>query len=247
MKQWQSEGLVLRIRPYSESDKLVTLFTLEGGKVPALARGARKTRSKLAGVVDSFCRGDYLLYRGKTFTTIQQATLLEGFRRLREDVPLYFSALYLCELLEKVLEEHHPAEGVYRLALKALKALNDGELPRELVVRAFELLLLKELGYSPSLTGCVECGRREGPFLLSPAAGGLLCRGCLGQERGVALSSGSIALMQRILERGLGGLKVVRVPAAQLKELRQGSWDFFLYNTGIKNVKSRACLENLPG
>lgn len=246
MKQWQSEGLVLRIRPYRESDKLVTLFTLQEGKVPALARGARKTGSKLSGVVDSFCRGDYLLYRGRSLATIQQASVLEGFNRIRGDIPLYFSALYMCELLEKVLEEHHPAPAVYSLTLEALYAFNEGEASRELVLRSFELLLLQELGYSPSLAGCVECCRQEPPFVLSPAAGGLLCRECLGKERGLNLSSGSIALMQRILTRGLPAMKVVRAPAGQLKELNRVSWEFILYNTGIKNIKSRTSLENLP-
>ena len=246
MKQWQSEGLVLRIRPYSESDKLVTLFTLKEGKVPALARGARKTGSKLSGAVDFFSRGDYLLYRGKSLATIQQVSLLEGFCRIREDVSLYFAALYLCELLEKVLEEHHPAASIYGLALETLYTLNGGEVPRELVIPGFELLLLRELGYAPALTECVHCRCQDPPFFLSPAAGGLLCRGCRGLEKGRALSPGSIALMQRFLERGYAGLKVVRVPSAQLTEMTRVSWDFLVYNTGIKNVKSRACLESLP-
>ncbi len=246
MKQWESEGLVLRIRPYGESDKLVTLFTLEEGKVPALARGAKKTGSRLSGVVDSFSRGDYLLYRGRSLATIQQASLLESFPAIREDVSLYFTALYICELLEKVLEEHHPAKAVYSLALETLYALSGGDGSRELVTRGFELLLLNELGYCPSLSGCVECHGQEPPFIISPAAGGLLCPVCRGTERGISLSPGSIALLQRILGRGMKGIKVLRVPQGQLQELNPVCWEFLLYNTGINNVKSRAYLKNLP-
>lgn len=246
MKQWESEGLVLRTRPYGESDKLVTLFTLKEGKVAALARGARKTRSKLSAVVDLFSQGDYLLYRGRNLATIQQVSLLENFRAIREDVSLYFIALYICEVLEKVLEEHHPAESVYELALLTLHTLKDGHADRELVARSFEIMLLKELGYCPSLTGCLACGREEPPFILSPSAGGLLCHTCRQGEPGIHLSPGNIALMERILARGMEGVKVVKAPPKQLAELSQVTWEFLLYTTGIKNVKSRIYLEKPP-
>ena len=246
MKQWESEGLVLRTRPYGESDKLVTLFTLKEGKVGALARGARKTRSKLAAAVDLFSRGDYLLYRGKSLATIQQVSLLNNYRAIREDVALYFTALYICELLEKVLEEHHPVEGIYELALQTLQTLNDGSAHPELVTRSFEIMFLKELGYCPSLSGCLECGSEEPPFILSPSAGGLLCQACQQGEKGFSLSPGSIALMQRILDRGMQGIKVVKAPQKQLVELSQVTWEFMLFTTGIKNVKSRAYLEKPP-
>lgn len=246
MRQWESEALVLRTRPYGESDKLVTLFTLEEGKVAALARGARKTRSKLAAVVDLFSRGDYLLYRGKTLATISQASLLQNYRVIREDVSLYFIALYICELLEKVLEEHHPAEGVYHLALQTLQALNEGTAERELVIRSFEIMLLKELGYCPSLSECLACGGRDLSFVLSPSAGGLLCLACRQGEKSIPISAGSIALMQRILDRGMQGIKVVKAPPKQLGEISQVTWEFLLYTTGIKNVKSRVYLEKPP-
>jgi DNA repair protein RecO (recombination protein O) len=246
MKQWESEGLVLRTRPYGESDKLVTLFTLKEGKVAALARGARKTRSKLAAAVDLFSRGDYLLYRGKSLATIQQVSLLNNYRAIREDVPLYFCALYICELLDKVLEECHPAESIYDLALETLQILNDGTASPELVAGSFEIMLLNELGYCPSLSGCLECGREEPPFVLSPSAGGLLCPACQREEKGFHLSPGNIALMQRILARGMQGIKVVKAPPRQLVELSRVTWEFLVFTTGIKNVKSRAYLEKPP-
>ncbi len=242
MKQWKSEGLVLRVRPYAESDKMVTLFTLQEGKITAMARGARKTKSKLAAVVDMFIRSEYLLFRGRNMATVQQVSLLESFPQIRQDISLYFYVLYLCELLERVLEENHAVPEIYKLTLETLYALNEGIGDPALVVCAFKLILLKELGYCPVLEECLNCGTRQTLDHFSVSMGGVLCPVCSQSKSSISVSAASIALMRRILDNGLTGVRVVKTSLALKKELSQTLWNLISYNTGIVNIKSRKYL-----
>ncbi|HHX77046.1 MAG TPA: DNA repair protein RecO [Firmicutes bacterium] len=245
IKNWQSEAFVLWTKPYGEADKLVVLFTRRKGKVAAVARGARKAKSKLAGIVDMFVTGDYLLYQGKSLAIIRQAALLAEYSRLRESFEHYSHGVYLCELVNQVLEEACPAEALYDLMLMAFKALNRADSDPVLITRGFELLLLKELGYSPYLKGCLACGATAPPFIFSPAAGGLLCCRCSAGNKGtkgIALSQGSIALMKRILDRGLAGIGSLKAPAKVQDELNRLLWESITCNTGISGLKSKALL-----
>ncbi len=242
MKHWESEALVLRTRAYGESDKLVTLLTLKEGKVAAIARGGRKTKSKLSAAVDSFARGDYLFYRGKSLNTIQQVSIVESFFNIRNETELYFHGLYICELLEKVLEEGHPSIEIYKIALESFYCLNAKENNTPLITRCFELNLLNSLGYCPSLENCLNCGQENSPFFFSASEGGLLCSNCRIENKSFPVSLGSIALMQRILSMGFKGIKKVKLPEISNREITRVCWDLLLYNTEIKTIKSRAFL-----
>ncbi len=242
MKQWKSEGLVLRIRPYAESDKMATLFTLHEGKITAMARGARKTKSKLAAIVDMFIRSEYLLFRGRNMATVQQVSLLESFPQIRKDISLYFYALYLCELLERVLEENHAVPEIYKLTLETLYALNEGLGDPALIVCAFELILLKELGYCPVLEECLDCGKRQALDYFSVSMGGVLCLTCSQSKSSSSISAGSIAVMRRIVNNGLAGMRVVKTSPDLKNELSQILWNLISYNTGVVNIKSRRYL-----
>ncbi len=241
-KNWQSEAFVLWTKPYGEADKLVALFTRSNGKVAAVAKGARKAKSKLAAIVDMFVTGDYLLYQGKSLAIIRQAALLVKYSRLRESFEHYSHGVYLCELVNRVLEEACPSAALYDLMLGTFNALNQANSDPVLITRGFELLLLKELGYCPYLEGCLACGVTSSPFSYSPAAGGLLCRRCGAGNKGIALSPGSIALMKRILDRGMAGIGSLKASLKVQDELNSLLWESITYNTGVSGLKSKTLL-----
>ena len=135
IKLYSVEALILRARDFGEADKVITLFTREEGKCQAIAKGVRKSTSRLRGGVQPFTHSRLLLYRGKTLDTVSQSENICAFAALRDDLVLLSAAAYLAELLETALPEREPLEEVFQLAVASFRELLTGD--AELVVRSF--------------------------------------------------------------------------------------------------------------
>ncbi|MHB9093206.1 MAG: DNA repair protein RecO, partial [Eubacteriales bacterium] len=162
MRDYKTEGIIIRVRDYNEADRIVTLFTRDYGKVQAIAKGCRKQKSRKRGVIQLFTYGEFALYRGRNLDTITQCEGKQSFGALREDLDRMAYGAYLAELLDGFLPSGEPHGEVFFLTLVCLHLL-EVEDP-ELVTRAFETRIMDLLGYRPHLDGCVHCGRMlEGP------------------------------------------------------------------------------------
>ncbi len=175
----RSEVVVIRHRRFGDSDRIVTLLTPARGKLDAIAKGALRPRSRLAGHLEPLTHAEVLLAHGRNLDIITQAQTIEGFAAIRDDLDRLSLALYLLELADRFTVEHAEADGVYRLLLVALLRLarGDGE---QIVVRSFELGLLDATGFRPEWRDCAACGEPVSPDALawSPLAGGVLCTAC---------------------------------------------------------------------
>lgn len=230
MATYQAEALVLDARPFGEADRLVTLLALDGRRIRAVARGARRARSRLAAAVQPFVHGRYLLWRGRSLDGISQAEVVESFARLRGDGPRIAAASYVAELAQAFAgEEESPGLGPLVLSAFAEIAAGEGELSaerRDLALFAAEAGLLALAGYRPNLEACVLCGRgllapeagRRGAGFL-PAEGGLVCPACrdAASPRGLLpLGGEALAVLRRLFkEAGPDG-----APFARLARLR---------------------------
>ena len=181
MALYSATAIVLRRIPLGEKDKIITLFTRERGKVRAVAKGARKTTSRLAGGSEPLMLIKGMFSEGKSLDILSQCEVRESFSILRKDYDRYLRATYACELLDKLTEENDPEEQAFELLLSTLYTLQRAMMP-DLALHAFELKLLALIGYEPQLGGCVSCDREWGEFVwpqtFSPALGGVLCEGC---------------------------------------------------------------------
>jgi len=173
---YKAEGVVLRSRNLGEADKIVTFFTHTRGKVEAVAKGARRPRSRLLGPTQLFTHGRYLFFEGKNLDTISQGEIVQPFRSLREDLDRMAYASYAAELVDRSTEPGDRHEGLFPLLVAVLGLLAEGN-DLALTVRYFELQLLAELGFRPRLEGCVRCGGPKAPYF-SLDLGGLLCDAC---------------------------------------------------------------------
>ncbi len=175
----RSEAVVIRHRRFGDSDRIVTLLTPARGKIDAIARGALRPRSRLAGHLEPLTHAEVLLAHGRNLDIITQAQTLEGFAAIRDDLDRLSLALYLLELADRFTVEHAEADAVYRLLLVALLRLarGDGE---QLVARSFELGLLDATGFRPEWRDCAACGEAValGALAWSPLAGGVICTAC---------------------------------------------------------------------
>ncbi len=237
---FKDEGLVLRTRVLGEADRLVTLLTRGGGKFEAVARGARKMKSKLAAGVDIFTRGDYTFHRGKTWPLITSQNSLERFLWFREDPDLYPYGLYLAELTDRLVAGEESCPELYCLLLDGWRMLGKS-VDRAMVLRAFELKMAHYLGYSPGLHHCAGCGT-ENVRGFSPREGSLLCPGCRPPDY-INLESGTVALARRLLECSFGQVALIRPSARQKEELGRMNSSFLAYHLDPGELKSKRLLK----
>ncbi|MBX6351167.1 MAG: DNA repair protein RecO [Clostridia bacterium] len=228
MATYKAEALVLDSRPFGEADRLVALLAMDGRRIRAVARGARRPESRLAAAVQPFVLGRYLLWRGRSLDGVSQAEIVEPFVRLRADGPRIAAASYVAELaLAFAGDDESPGLGpLVCLAFREL-ASGDGELPaerRDRVLCATEAGLLSAAGYRPNLEACVVCGRAPagegrpaGGFL--PSEGGVVCADCQARAgEGTVLALGGEALA--VLRRLFAGEEAGASPFARLARLR---------------------------
>jgi len=244
-KNFKAEGLVLQNRSLGEADKLITLLTREEGKFTAVARGARKMNSRLAGGVDLFTRGQYSFHRGRTWPIITGQEVCEHFSIFREDPDLYPYGLYLSELTDSLIAGEEYCPEIFYLLLEGWRLLPHCR-DRFLFCRAFELKLAHLTGYSPSLQCCAACGTEKvgatGNLVFSPREGGVLCTNCPGGES-IKLDFGTVALALKLLEAPLEQLKIICPTVLQKKELDNIISSFLAYHLDLNNLKSKRLLK----
>lgn len=176
---YKTEAIVLKRTNVGEADKILTLYTPHLGRLSVAARGVRRPKSKLGGHLELFTHVSLMLARGRTLDTVSQAETVSSFLPLREDLWRSGMAYYVVELVHQFTPEHVEDYPLYRLLLDTLRQLCHTE-EGELVLRYFELNLLKDIGYRPELHRCVDCGVELTPTAnyFSATAGGVLCPQC---------------------------------------------------------------------
>jgi DNA repair protein RecO (recombination protein O) len=180
----QALALVVRGSDWSETSRITTLFTREFGKVRGLAKGGRRLKSSFDVAFDllTVCRVVFLRKAHGGLDLLTEAQMAERFPALRENLPALYAGYYVAELLSDGTQDYDPHPELFDAALETLRKLGDpGGSVADLVTR-FELVWLKELGYSPRLDVCTGCGKAVPGGVprvwFSPAAGGVLCTPC---------------------------------------------------------------------
>jgi DNA repair protein RecO (recombination protein O) len=179
-RSFRVEAVVLRHADWGEADRLLTLYTRERGKVRAIAKGARKIRSRKAGHLEPFTRVTLQLARGRDLLIVTQADTLDPYLALGADLVKTGYASYAVELLDRfTYEDESENTAIFRLLTETLGRIA-GEAQAWLALRYYEVRLLDLLGYRPHLFECANCGDKILPVdqFFSPAAGGVLCPKC---------------------------------------------------------------------
>jgi DNA repair protein RecO (recombination protein O) len=178
-RTYQTQAIVLGHFEYGEADRILKLFTLEKGKISAIAKGVRKISSRKAGHLEPFTQVQLFLARGRDLDIITQAEALEPRSGLRADLHRMTLASYVVEVLDRFTYEEGANPGLYRLLSQTLNRLEALE-NTTTVVHYYEIRLLDLLGYRPQLFTCIDCGadiRAQNQFF-SPLGGGVACPAC---------------------------------------------------------------------
>jgi DNA repair protein RecO (recombination protein O) len=223
-----TEAIVIGGHNLGEADRIVVFYTRRYGKVRAVAKGARRIRSRFGGSLELFTHGR-LVYFEKPHTdlhSISEFGIVESFRSLRDSLEILTAASVVVELAGVAGVEGEGSEELFSLLLNALQTLNrEGE--SATLLRAFEIRLLKILGYLPELYKCVRCRGdlpSDGTQNFSLADGGLLCLLCQREAiETMPLSLPALGFLRGVLQgrAGLSRLSLEPKSAEALKTLLQ--------------------------
>ena len=194
MKLYRDHAVVLRSIKLGEADRIVTLVTEGRGKVRAVAKGVRKTKSRFGGRLEPMTHVALQLYEGRELHTITQVDTVDHFRAIRDDLDRVARAQALLEVVDQVAQERQANAALYRMLVGALRALSAANAP--LLVPAFFWKLLALEGFHPLLDQCAACGAADDLIAFDLDEGGVLCRA---DRRGVAISPAALDLLRRIL------------------------------------------------
>jgi DNA repair protein RecO (recombination protein O) len=176
----KTEAIVLRSIRYGEADRVLHLYTPGRGRVSAIAKGVRKTRSRFGGRLEPFFHLQLLLHEGRSdLLTVTGAETVAAHPRLREDARALDGAARACEAVGRVFDDGDPHAGVFHLLGNQLGLLDrEPAQATRANALAFRLKLLLAAGFAPQLAGCASCGEREHLVGFSGAAGGVVCGAC---------------------------------------------------------------------
>lgn len=174
MPVYKAEAIVLRRANLGEADRLVTLFARDQGKLTAVAKGARKPKSRFAGRLELFTHLRVLLAVGRTLDVVSQVEVLEPFAPVRTDLGRLGYASLAAELTDRATADREPAPEVFRALRAALGLIRDGDPEVAALWYAARVLVLT--GYRPVVGRCQVCRRNiAGASVFSHALGGTLC------------------------------------------------------------------------
>jgi DNA repair protein RecO (recombination protein O) len=200
---YKDEAIVLKTIKLGEADRIVTLYTRGNGKVRAVAKGIRKTKSRFGARLEPFTHVSLMIYRGRNLDTITSADIVSSFDVVRRDYERLTAASALAEIVEKITPERERAHSVYDLLLGGLRALAVDR--GGTVVPAFLVKLLSLSGYHPELRTCAGCGGLGPLDGFSPALGGAVCEACWRTDRdSLRLATDRIELLLRLLSSDFG-------------------------------------------
>lgn len=212
------EAVVLRSIRYGEADRILHLYSKTRGRIGAIAKGARKPKSRFGGRLEPFFRLDLVLHEGRgELLTVTGATTLDGYPRLRASGPALNAAARACDAVLRLLDSSEPNPPAYNLLCRYLAMLDDpgAEGAASLATAlSFRLKLALAAGFAPELAACAHCGEAAHLSGFSGAAGGVVCVSCEG---------GAFPLSEeahRFMVTAIGS-PLADAPAAEERDLRQ--------------------------
>ncbi|MBM4443099.1 MAG: DNA repair protein RecO [Candidatus Rokubacteria bacterium] len=199
MAPGKSAAVVIGSFPLGESDRVVTFFSREHGKLRGVARASRRPRSRFAGALELFTVGELVFFdNGRSeLVQIDHFDVVHPLARLREDLDRIGHASWILECIGRLTAERDPHIGLYALLTRSLRSMERGAAGR--VAICFIARCLDAVGHRPRLDACVECGR-TGPFPRARLGeGGLVCEPCAPGLPGlVAISPAAVSALDAL-------------------------------------------------
>jgi len=254
MPLFKTNAIVIRSLNYSESDKIVTFFTRDFGKLKGIAKGARRSKKRFQNALSLFSHLRLIFFdkEGLSLVRAESCDILHSFPRIREDLKKILYGNYYLELANEMAGEREINREAFELLLSFLSNLEEMP-PQEEQLRLFEIRMLSLFGYRPNMKRCDLCKRdwedlKEIPTVFfSPERGTLVCERCSKMRNNlIPLSLGTARLVEKISQMELSKVERMRFTFQALCESRELLPIFISYQLG-KELKSLKALKDIEG
>jgi DNA repair protein RecO (recombination protein O) len=243
---YRTEAIVLKGYDYGEADRILTLLTPNAGKLRAIAKGVRRTKSRMSGHVDLFTRSTLLIARGRQLDIVTQAETLENFGPVRADLWRSSVCHYVAELADDFSAENLANYPLYALVVETLRRLSIAS-DVQLVTRAFEMRMLAATGYRPQLHRCLQCDSviEPQPNRFSWKMGGVLCPECSHADAAAAvISIPALKLMRNLQTNEAALMQLAGISPDIHREVERRLQEYITYRLESR-PRSIAFLERL--
>lgn len=161
MGQIETEAIILRTYNLSEADKIVVCLTRSHGVVRAVARGARKLKSRFGAGLEPFTvvHASYYEKENRELVSLRHAEIQKSYFHLAANEQVVQGLAYMSELTVEFAPPHEPNEKLFRMVRACLEALEQSPEQLPALVRYFEVWMLKLSGFLPDLRRCAECNK----------------------------------------------------------------------------------------
>ena len=207
-RTYKTEAVVLRSFRFGEADRVLHLYTLERGRLGAVAKGIRKTKSRFGARLEPLSHVELMLHQGSgELQTVTGVELVRSHHETREHQYRLGVGLLGAETMLRLFTEQEANPRAFQALTRFLDLLDDlapleARPALDPLALSFQLKLLWLSGYLPHLTSCAECGTdAEALVGYSAKAGGAVCRACA--DGALALSPTGIAGIETLLNRPL--------------------------------------------
>ncbi|MCG6929734.1 MAG: DNA repair protein RecO [Desulfofustis sp.] len=239
-------ALVLESHDYGESDKIVTFFCQEIGRLTLFAKGAHRSKKRFTNKLElfSFVQISYSRRSAAGLALLDEAELINSFISLRLDFTRYLAASVIREYMLLVTNETLNDDNIFQLALWALHSLNQAGNRRQ-VVALFLVKLFDYLGYRPNFSSCQKCGRNPengDSAVFSTEAGGIVCSRCsppLGAASGW-MTSGAMQMIGAVQQQPVNRLSRFKPAGTVLDQMLDYAYRYsrYLFQRDIHSWKS---------
>ena len=249
MPQFKTSAIVIKTLDYGESDRILTFYASDFGKIKGIAKGAKKSRRRFSNALELFTLSSLIFFdkRESGLVRIEGCDIVNAFPAIREDVRKFAYACYLVELVDEMTAEREPNPHLFSTVRTFLSLLNEGQTEAQ-ILRVFEARLLSLLGYRPELSRCLRCGEtleHGGQAHFSVKKGGLLCESCAHGYGGlIPVSLGTAKILYHAMEMDLSKVGRLKFSSQALHESEAILTQFIQYHIN-KELKSKKFLKDL--
>ena len=254
MPVFSTPAILLRRIDYGDFDVIITFFTLKSGKLTLIAKSAKKSTKRFAGILELFSILELVAStgRGKGLPVLQEAVLKEPFSGIRADFKKTAYASYWAELIYNWLEDDYKQDALYALFEHVLSELDRGQTTEAALNILFQMRFLNLSGHRPYLTACSLCHKelekiQQTKIILDLQGGGILCGNCSRRSASrIFLSRGTIKQLLWVESGDLAKATRMKFSPAALNKSTHFLEEFAIYHLG-KQPRSLKFLRQVRG
>jgi DNA repair protein RecO (recombination protein O) len=232
----KTEAVFLKGTNWRESSRILSAFSKDYGKVKLVAKGARRPKSKYGAALEPLTHAQVIFYKRETkdLYTLSEASVVESFEGVKNDLEKFSQAAVAAEMLERSLAPEDANPGLYGFFIEFLSVLNQTT-PEEgrLLLLAFHLNLSIRLGFEPQIEHCLGCRRKEPErFFFSTRLGGILCERCarLKDPGARRITPEALSALRKLRGAGFAGLSNLSLKGTVREELDAALEGFLEYH-----------------